>query len=79
LPSSIIDGAAQRESVRSCIIECCLSLIHFTLFGHFATFYYLPFNVLLKQMMHEEFVSLITNMDRMKERFWPDWKDHLAA
>jgi len=54
-------------------------IVDFTLFGHFATFYYLPFNMLLKRMMREEFMGLVTYMDRMKERFWPDWKDHLAA
>ena len=51
----------------------------FTLFAHFITFYYQPFDLLLKRMMREEFVGLVTYMERMKERFWPDWKDHLAA
>uniref|UniRef100_A0A914XMX5 Glutathione S-transferase n=1 Tax=Plectus sambesii TaxID=2011161 RepID=A0A914XMX5_9BILA len=53
--------------------------VDFTLFGHFATFYYLPFDVVLKRMVRDEFPSLLDHMERMKERFWPDWNKHLAA
>jgi hypothetical protein len=53
--------------------------VDITLFGHFATFYYLPFNMLLKGMMRKEFPGLVTYMENMKDRFWPDWKDNLAA
>uniref|UniRef100_A0A914XHQ5 Uncharacterized protein n=1 Tax=Plectus sambesii TaxID=2011161 RepID=A0A914XHQ5_9BILA len=53
--------------------------VDFTLFGHFATFYYLPFDIVLKRMVRNEFPTLLDHMERMKERFWPDWNEHLAA
>uniref|UniRef100_A0A914VX10 Glutathione S-transferase n=1 Tax=Plectus sambesii TaxID=2011161 RepID=A0A914VX10_9BILA len=53
--------------------------VDFTLFGHFATFYYLPFDVVLKRMVRDEFPTLLDHTERMKERFWPDWNEHLAA
>uniref|UniRef100_A0A914XF72 Glutathione S-transferase n=1 Tax=Plectus sambesii TaxID=2011161 RepID=A0A914XF72_9BILA len=53
--------------------------VDFTLFGHFATFYYLPFDIVPKRMMRNEFPTLLAHMERMKERFWPDWNDHLVA
>lgn len=46
-----------------------------TLFGHLAQFIYLPLAFPQKEFINKECPNLAEFVDRMRDTFWPDWKE----
>ena len=46
-----------------------------TLFGHLAQFLYIPLDFPQKAHMREKCPNLVAYVDRVRERFWPDWEE----
>uniref|UniRef100_A0A1I7YVB8 GST N-terminal domain-containing protein n=1 Tax=Steinernema glaseri TaxID=37863 RepID=A0A1I7YVB8_9BILA len=47
----------------------------FTLFGHLATTYYLPYRQPLGDFLDDDFPRVLNHMLRMRAHYWPEWKD----
>lgn len=46
----------------------------FTLFGHLATSYYMPFRQPVTDMLDDEFTNLRQFLERMRTHYWPKWE-----
>ncbi|TMS34652.1 hypothetical protein L596_002197 [Steinernema carpocapsae] len=51
------------------------SIADFTLFGHLASCYFLPFDQPVKDMLDHEFPRIREHLHRMRARFWSDWEE----
>ncbi|TKR69912.1 hypothetical protein L596_022003 [Steinernema carpocapsae] len=47
----------------------------FTLFGHLATAYYLPYRQPVGDFLDDDFPRILNHMKRMRAHYWPEWKD----
>ncbi|KAK0427754.1 hypothetical protein QR680_010409 [Steinernema hermaphroditum] len=47
----------------------------FTLFGHLATSYYLPYRQPIGDFLDDEFPRVLNHMLRMRAHYWPEWED----
>jgi len=68
--SSILGDKPFLLGDEPCTVDC-------TLFGHLVQFLYLDIGFPQRKVLIEECPNLVAMVERMKEKFWPDWETQM--